>query len=236
MTRQLCAALSTIALGAVVFGTSGEVLGATILKLNLGNVSPDIGMPAPAGTISTVPDGNVGTTGDQNTDVEYTGFLDGIFADINTPTASFTTSGLQAVGPPTIFGSLVIQNYFGGTFNLYDPSNTLLLSGSLVDSALTGTIGVPGTGAVFTTTFGTATGGTLLPYVVPGTVNVSMNLTDVNDGLGFLVLGNVLQPFTADASVNISAESSGIPEPGSAALVVIAMLTAGASFVRPARQ
>ena len=47
----------------------------TIIKLNLGGVGPDIGMNG-NGQLATVNDGIAGTTGDQNTNIEYTDFLD----------------------------------------------------------------------------------------------------------------------------------------------------------------
>src|SRR5829696_3941866 len=136
---------------------------ATIIKLNLGGVGPDIGMNG-AGILSTTNDGVAGSVGDQNTDIEFTGGLDFI-PDVNTNAASFTLQGLAEVGPASVFGSLVIQNFAGGQFSLFDPSNVLLLQGPLTSSALTGVIGPPGTGALFTTTLGAVTGGTLAPFI-----------------------------------------------------------------------
>lgn len=200
----------------------------TIIKLNLGGVSPDIAMNG-GGTLGTVSDGNGATTGDQDTAVEYTSFLDPI-SDINTTTASFSLAGLQANGLPQTFGSLVLQNFAGGTLSLYDPSNALLLSGSLGNSTLSGVIGPPGTGGLFTTTVATVTGGTLQPYILPNTLTLSMNLTDVNGGTGLVVRGETLVAFTADAFVNISGEpdpSGGLPEPTS---VVLTLMAAAGTF------
>ena len=59
-------------------------------------------------------DANAGTTGDQNTAVEYTGFLDVCLPTSIRSTASFTMSNLAVNGPAQIFGSLVIQNFVGG--------------------------------------------------------------------------------------------------------------------------
>jgi hypothetical protein len=209
---------------------------ATIIKLNLGGVGPDVGMPVAA--LGTISDGIAATTGDQNTDVEFTGFLDGPFPDITTTDASFSLTGLAPVGPPTVFGTLVIQSFFGGTFTLYnnDALNTVLLTGPMTTSALTGVIGPPGTGALFTTTLGVATGGTIMPFLAAGTVSLSMNMSNVNGGLGFGVSGGippVLLPFSADASVSISADP--IPEPTS---LVFALLgsTAVAAVRRRSRR
>jgi hypothetical protein len=200
----------------------------TIIKLNLGGVGPDIGMNG-TGTLATTNDGVAATVGDQNTDIEYTGAFEFI-PDVNTTAASFTLQGLTEVGPASVFGSLVIQNFAGGQFSLYDPANVLLLQGPLTNSALTGVLGPPGTGALFTTTLGTVTGGTLAPLIAPGSVSLSMNMTNVNGGTGFSVGGGaapVLNQFLADAAISISANF--VPEPtalmlfglGSVALIAV---------------
>jgi hypothetical protein len=192
----------------------------TIIKLNLGGVGPDIGMNG-AGILSTANDGVAATVGDQNTDIEYTGGLNFI-PDLNTNTASFTLQGLTETGPANVFGSLVIQNFVGGQFSLYDPSNVLLLQGPLTNSALTGVLGPPGTGALFTTTFGAVTGGTLAPLIVPGSVSLSMNMTTVNGGGGFSVAATapLLNQFLADASISIAADT--VPEPATMTLIGLA--------------
>ena len=235
MTRNTSTIIYAIAICASAFFAASSSNAATIIKLNLGGVGPDVAMPA--GVLGTMSDGIPATTGDQNTDVEFTGFLDGPFPDITTTDASFSLSGLAPVGPPTVFGSLVIQSFFGGTFTLYnnDVLNTVLLTGPMTTSALTGVIGPPGTGGLFTTTLGPATGGTLAPLLFPGTVSLSMNLSNVNGGLGFGVSGlpPVLLPFAADSSVSISADP--IPEPATLALVLLGSAVAAASARRRLR-
>lgn len=215
----------------------------TIIKLNLGGVGPDLSMNA-LGVLGTVNDGVATTTGDQNTNVEYTSFLDPI-PDINPAFGSFTLSNLASVPPTIPVGpGVVVQNFAGGTFNLYDPSNSLLLSGLLTTSSLTGTVGPPGTGAVFTTNIASVTGGALAPFIVPNSLALSMNLTNVNGGAGFSTTplprgGVVLDPFLADSFVNISGEPTelggGIPEPGTFVLATIA-LVAGTAVRRRARK
>jgi hypothetical protein len=193
--------------------------GATIVKLSLSNVGPDVGMTA-GGILSTVSDGNAATTGDQNTNIEFTDFFNAI-PDINSGDASFTLSGLTTTGVPSVFGTLVLQSFNGGTLSLFDPSNVLLLSANLTNSQLSGTLGPPGTGSVFTTTLGSFTGGTLAPSLVPGSFGMSMQLIQVNGGSGFGVgPGPVLLPFSADGSLNLIGEA--IPEPSSLILVAIA--------------
>jgi hypothetical protein len=214
-----------------LFGLAQAAQATTIVKLNLGSVGPDIAMNA-GGVISTMNDGNAGTVGDQNTDIEFTGFLDPLFADLNTNAASFSLSGPTATGPASVLGSLVIQNFSGGQFNLFAPDNSLLLQGSLLTSSLTGVIGPPGTGSIFTTTLGTMTGGSLLPYIVPGSASLSINLSNVNGGNGFSVSGGTtLGAFLSDATVSISGDSSGVvPEPS--ALVLLALGTASLMIAR----
>ncbi len=161
-------------------------------------------------------------------------FWTALFADINTSTASFSLSNLLATGPAQVApGPVVIQDYQGGSYSLYAPNNALLLSGTLTDSVLTGTLGPPGTGAVITTVLGAVTGGSLQPYVLANSVALSMNLTSINGGAGLtLDPNNMLQPFSADAFVNITADPSHlVPEPASL-LLVLAGVTLGMAFGR----
>jgi hypothetical protein len=176
----------------------------------------------PIGVFSTIDQtGGPSPRGDQLTDIEYTGFLDFI-PDVNSNIASFSLNGLNAVGPANVFGSLVIQNFEGGVFSLYNqfsPFDDLLLQGPLANSALTGVIGAPGTGALFTTTFTSVTAGSLKPLITPGSVSLSMNMTNVNGGNGFSVAGRgpQLNEFLADASISISSDKT--PEPATLSLV-----------------
>ena len=214
-----------------VLGWAQAASAGTIIKLSLGgDNAADIEYDGT--TLSTNSDGNAATTGDQNTAIEYSDFLSGN-PDVPLSIASFTLDGLTTAGAPTVFGgALVIQNFAGGTMSLYDPLNTLLLSGTLASSALTGPIGPPSTGALFTTSFGTVTGGTLAPLILPNTLTLSMSLNDVNGGAGFSVSGAAapaLDPFTADATVSIGGE---IPEPTSAMLIGLGTLAVAAMATR----
>jgi hypothetical protein len=205
----------------VCFASSFAQAG-TIIKLSLGGTGPDVAFAA--GVLGTANDGDAATTGNQDTAIDFTDFLSAR-PDITTNTASFTLGNLAATGSATVLGSLAIQNFAGGQFSLYDASNVLLLSGSLTNSVLTGTIGSPGTGALFTTTLANVTGGTLAPLIAPGSLSLALDLTNVNGGTGLGVEGPALLPFTADSSVNIAAS---VPEPAS--LTLLALGSAGAAF------
>jgi hypothetical protein len=221
MTLNLRVILNSLAFCAMLGWSAAN--GATILKLSLASTGGDLAMDG-SGVLGTASDGEAATTGDQNTAIEYTGFLDSLFADVATNTASFSIAGLQKTGPLSIFGgSVITQDFMGGTFSLYSPANGLLLSGNLQNSTLTGALGGTANGSLFTTNASNFTGGSLLPYVQTNTLNVSMALTNVNDGTGFTVAGTpfALQPFTADTFVNITAEP--VPEPAS---VVVALVGA----------
>jgi hypothetical protein len=229
---------------AVFFLTVGAVIGllattataGTIVKLDLGSdPAPDIRFDGT--TLSTMNDGNAGTTGDQDTDADFQDFLSS-FPDFLTPTASFTISGLLPSGAATVISQpqLVIQHFTGGTLQLYDPANTLLLSGTLTSSALTGPIGPPATGALFTTSISSVTGGQLAPMILPNSLSLSMSFTDINGGAGFTVGGDaapVLNPFSADTTLNIAAEP--IPEPAMALLATIGGILATLAMRRSRR-
>ncbi len=206
---------------AILFVAASFSQAATIIKLNLGGVGPNVGMDS-LGNLSTVDQtGGPPPTGDQTTSIEYTDFLNYI-PDVNTNSASFSLNGLSATGPATVFGgSLVIQNFTGGIFSLYGADDSLLLQGPMADSALSGVKGPPGTGALFTTALGSVTGGSLASLLAPGTISLSMNMTFVNGGAGFTVSGVVLNPFLADATVSIAAAEQQVPEPTTAVLLIL---------------
>lgn len=222
-------------------GTDHASFAGTIIKLNLGSVSPDIQYDGTS--LSTANDGVGATLGDQNTAAEFTDFLESIQADIPTAVASFSIGGLLSQGNAFVFfGQSVVQNFNGGTFTLYAADNSVLLSGSLTSSALSGTIGFSA-GGLFTTSFGSVTGGSLAPYIEDNSIVVSMNFTKIQTTGGPVGLtvspppGNpapqihngTLQPFTADAAINIEGE---VPEPGTIVLFVAGMVAAYAAGQR----
>ena len=227
MIRSVRITLGIVVTCAMVGLLAPATQAGTILKLGLGNDTPgDIEFTGgAAGMMSTVDDGDAATTGEQNTNIDYTSFLDGSFADVLTSTASFTMDGLTASGAPTVHlgGPLVVQNFTGGTFSLYDESNTLLLSGTLSNSAITGPIGPPATGGLMTSTFASITGGTLQPLLQPGSLTLAMGMVDINDGAGLSMSGGAaptLNAFTADVVMAVDAEP--IPEPAALTLLAIA--------------
>jgi hypothetical protein len=205
---------------AVLFKASTICHADTIIKLNLGNTGPDLGMNA-GGLLSTIDDGNGATTGNQDTAIEFTGFLDAANPDITSPVASFTLNGLSASGSVQQLGTLALQNFAGGQFSLFDPSNNLLLSANLTSSVLSGAIGFPGTAAVFTTAPFSPLGGSFAPLIALGSMSLSISMTNVNSGAGLAVASNVLQPFQADASVLI-AGGPWVNAPEPSALVLLA--------------
>ena len=244
MKRNLTAALLAVGLCALVGALQPTAAYAgTILEMSLGAVSPDIQFDGT--NLFTIDDGNNATTEDQDTGVLFLGALDPFFTDILTPPASFSLSGLQPTGPATLFvGSIILQNFTGGTFTLRDDANVILLQGNLGASALSGSY-LNSTGGLFQTSLGSVTGGTLASYIDPNTVQLSMNFTAIRDtgtntaGLRVAPLPpagpppftfeTVLSPFTADATVNIEATS--VPEP--AAMV---LLLAGSALGLAARR
>ena len=235
----LSSALVTLCAWSSLLCTSS--LAGTIIKLSLSAAPADIIFN---GTVlGTIDDGDGTTSGDQNTSAVFLDLLDSQHADILPPDASFSLKNLSANGPvnpfPTISPVLVIQDFTGGNFELYDTvanGDTLLLSGTLNNSTLTGPIGPPATGALFTTSFANVTGGTLMPFIDAGSLTLSMTFTQISNGAGFSIdMTNPAAPklntFTADAAVNIAAEPSGpiVPEPVAATLLLIGAALAGAA-------
>ena len=107
---------------------------------------------------------------------------------------------------------------------MWDPANVLLLSGTLTNSALTGVIGPPGTGGLFTTTLSSVTGGSLQSYIDPNSLTlVDESYRPSTAAVVSSVIANVLQPFLADAAVNISGE---VPEPATIVLLLAAAAAA----------
>src|SRR5215212_8076830 len=74
---------------------------ATIIKLDLGGVGPDLTYSGgPAGVLSTIDDNPAGLTGDQAMNILFTSFLSGL----GSTTGSYSLSGATAVGAPTPLG------------------------------------------------------------------------------------------------------------------------------------
>jgi hypothetical protein len=214
--------LALFGVSTLIFVAGAEA--GTIIKLDLGSdAAPDIVYSGgAAGILSTFDENNPNLAGDQATEIDFLDFLDQPSIQ-----GSFSMENLTAMGAASTFGPLVIQNFTGGTLSLYDAGNALLLSGTLDNSALTGPIGAPATGALFTTSFATITGGSLQPLILQDTLTLSMSLTDINGGAGFSVGGApslVLDEFNAGATLNIAADP--IPEPLSSALLAVGSVLA----------
>jgi len=203
----------------------------TIIKLSLSNdTSPDVGYNG--GVFSTLDDGVGGTVGDQNTGVDFLDFLSPHHANIASG-ASYSLVGVNAVGPATNLPGVALQSFTGGDFFLYDPANALLLSGHLGGSSLFGTVGPPSTGAFFSVTFANVTGGSLAPFIAPGSLSLSISMTDVRTGgvpgSGLQAPQGVLLPFVADVTQTIAGEA---PEPSSVLLAILGGVLVSAYSVR----
>jgi hypothetical protein len=233
-----------VAVCALAIATS-QIQAGTIIKLTLGeDNSPDIEFSGGAsGILSTTDDAHVsGSIGNQNTTVEFLDVLDPHAADIVSDIASVTLDGVTAQGNALVLGgSVVLQTFLGGTISLYDAADTLLLSGTLDQSSLLGTLGAPATGGVITTSFGQFTGGTLAGYLDPNTLALSISLANINGGAGLSVSpppppqsviydAGELNAFDADATIIISADP--IPEPATVAMLLAGGLLSGFAIRR----
>jgi hypothetical protein len=186
----------------------------TIIKLSLSNNDPDVQYVTPI--MSTVNDLNVATTGDQDTDIQFSDFLSGMGQIFN---GSYTLSGTTAVGPAVTAG-VVYQNFVGGNFKIWDNANVLLLNVNMNNSVLAG--GGSNTGSLFNIDNGNVIGGSLAPLIVANSVNMSLSLTNISTGQ-LLAPGGVLVPFTADASKSIAGLPT--PEPASWLLALLSCAT-----------
>lgn len=191
----------------------------TIVKASLFEGGADVTFDG--AVFSTITDGDLTSLGDQNTRVNFLGALDTV-TDINDPFASFTLAGVTIAGAPTPVGPVVVQPTNGGTFSLWDESNTLLLSGVLNDGAITGS-STAETGSFFNVSFMSFTGGSLAPLLDPDSAGISFALSSIFGGgvLGLQIVNGALAPFTADGLVAIDGSPAAVPEPMSAALLVI---------------
>ena len=197
---------------------------AALIKLDLAKTpGPDLGPDiAYAGSVLSTPsDGNVLTTGSQDTAIVFGDFLSALPAT----RGSYSLNNLSANGPATtvfIPGpniTVVSQSLTGGNFQLYDSANVKLLDVSLASSALSGTAGPASTTAnVISVTNGTVVGGTLASQIASNSVSFSIALTNISGG-GLAVSSNVLAPFTASATKEIAGNP--VPEPSAAILLVL---------------
>jgi hypothetical protein len=212
---------------------TGSAYADSIVKVPLGESGPDLIFDGT--TLHTVDSGDASTPGDQNTRVVFSGFGD-LFADIITPTASFSLLDVLAVNSPTVTSGVITQETSGGTFALYAPDNTLLLSGTLDGGAITGTSGGVGSGSYFNTAFGTFTGGTLASYLVADSAGISFALDNIisSSGMGLYTSNGALEPFTASASGII--RGADVPEPATAGLLLMGLGSIGAFFRRAKEQ
>jgi hypothetical protein len=199
----------------------------TIIKLDLSGVGlADVEYSGgPTGVYSTMDDGVAGTTGEQNTSILYTGFLSSNPAT----TGSYTLGGATASGPAVVTGTDITQNLSGGSFQLYDSTNTLLLNVNLGLSQIHGNMNSE-MGAEFSITNGTVVGGTLAPQLVANSIGTSMTLSDISSGGLSVGGGGYLNAFFADATKIITAQQ--IPEP---AAIFLALCGASVAMIRPRR-
>jgi hypothetical protein len=198
---------------------------ATIIKLDLGGVGPDVAYDGAVPTIlRTIDDNPPGLAGDQATNILFTSFLSGL----GSTSGSYSLSGAQSVGAPNIIvpspgpgiPPVVSQQFINGNFQLYDNSNTLLLSVGLTSSVLVGS----NNGAFFNITNGVVLGGlpSITSQLVGNSIGMSLTLTNINNPLGpglAITPGGALAPFVGDATKEITATQA--PEPTAAMLLVV---------------
>lgn len=197
----------------------------TIIKFDLG-ANNDVEFVG--GIFRTVNDGIASTPGNQNSDIDFTGFLDASFADILSG-ASVTISNIVASAEVNVLGTIISQATNGGSINLWSNTGSLLLSAALGEGNIAGSIdGV--TGSFFNSSVMTYTGGSLLSHVSSSPAGLSLGLSGIQSGIfpGMTVSYNTttdafeLDSFRADASGLLTGNP--IPEPASMLLLSSALL------------
>jgi hypothetical protein len=217
MLPRLQMAIIRFALGVAFSALPIPAVAESIVHLSVGGAEA-IGLEFAGGSLST--------DGPQNTEAYFVNLLEW-YSDITTPIATFELQDVMASGPALVGGTLMMQHFTGGTFSLYHPDSTLLLSGELSGSALSGTLGA--TDAMFTTSaISTITGGTLDSGLDADSLVLQMHLANISDGIR--VSGGALEGFMALASVDLEADL--IPEPATIAL----LLLGGAALAFAARR
>ena len=214
-------AFSAICSGAVDSAQAGMII-------DMSNAPLAIGITFDGTTLSTV--------SPQNTRAVFTSFLDW-YPDITTETASLIFGNITRSGPPIVSGTSILQQFSGGSLSLYDPAETLLLSGNLSNSVLSGTAG-QSTGGLFTTSFSVVTGGVFAAYVDRPSLVFQMHFSNINGSSGLSTApptAPLLQPFTAKADANIDGVQ--VPEPATGVLsaVFFTLALASASFGKSRR-
>lgn len=206
---------------------SSNVLADTIMKFDLSSTNTDVRFVN--NIFSTVNDNIASTPGQQNTSIDFSGFLDSTIQDILSG-ASITISNVLAVGAPTIIlnNGVIQQNTEGGNVSFWNLNGDLLLSANLDNSSIMGSIN-GSTGSFFNTTSMTFTGGSLFSSLTPGSGGFSLALSNVLSGshIGFdySVSSNgdfSIKNFTADANGLVT--GSTVPEPATSLLLGLSFL------------
>ena len=201
---------------------------AAIIKLDLAKPpGPDLGpdIVYTGAVLATPSDGNVTTTGSQDTAIVFGDFLSALPAT----TGSYSLQGLGTNGPATtvfIPGpniTIVSQPLTGGTFQIYNSANVMLLDVSLAssNSVLSGTVAST-TANVISVTNATVVGGTLASQIASNSISFSISLTNISGGGLAVGLNNVVADFTASATKEIGGNL--VPEPSAAILLVLGSL------------
>lgn len=218
---------------ALILVTSVSAQALTIVQVSLGGQGNGFQEIQYVGSaLSTISDGNAATLGDQDTNVFFDGYLSGV-ADISSG-ASFSLSGILASGAPSIAGVVVSQNTAGGTFNLYNSANTLLLSGTLGSGLLSGS-DTGSVGSMFTTSVGNFTAGSLLGLLpAQNSLFLTLALSNIQTAgsPGLDVAFGIIQNFSGNGQVSIDSEvGAAVPEPFTLGLLLTGTL-AGALVSR----
>jgi hypothetical protein len=204
--------------------TASSAAADTIIKFGLAEVGPDVLYED--GVFFTRDDNDLTTFGSQNTGLNFVGFLQGVFPDIQEG-ASMTLDGVTAVGLATTTGDVILQQTSGGSFSIWNEANELLLAGELGEGAIAGSAAAD-TGSFFNTEVVNYVGGSLLALIAPSPGGISISVASVRTGgeIGLQIDDEGrLKNFTANGNGLITGDPlAQVPEPSTVLLMLSGLL------------
>lgn len=206
MFKKLAA---TLVLALLFVSTANAV---TVFEFNAGADTP-LDFQLVGGAFGTIDDGDAGTPGDQNGEIE-------LLAPVLTPAViagSLTLDGVALSGVASVAGGAFAQATAGGTFEFYNAAGALLLGGSFGAGSITGVLG-SSVGSAFSADITLLSG--LLLSAIEEPAAFALSLKGVTapfhlDGNGYIA------DFASNG--NGGFDATGVPEPATVGLMTLGL-------------